>query len=300
MALPKRTSVELPLLKVISDSGGQLPMDEAVQKVTLYFPEITPEDLASRLSSTGVNRWRNSVQWTRQQLVLNGELDGAVRGVWRITEKGRSRLEAEWSSWKPKYREELVAEPEEWMKDLDSEQESLKQLVQGKAEITPEEYLEDTLWNLNEAIENEVLVILSRIDPSLFESIIGQLLEKMGYGDVKVTGRSGDGGIDGTCSTDALGLYKLHFQAKRWKNQVGVMEIRNFIGAIQTAHHSEHGIFVTTSDFSKDAVETAEKSGKIRLVNGRDLAGLMVKYGLGVTKTRLDVAKIDRDYFEGL
>lgn len=145
----------------------------------------------------------------------------------------------------------------------------------------------------------EILDILSRIDPSLFETIIGQLLEKMGYGEVQITGRSGDGGIDGTCSIDALGLYKVHFQAKRWKNQVGSKEIRDFIGGIQTSR-GEFGIFVTTSDFSQDALETAKKSGKVRLVNGNQFAGLMIEYGLGVSKTHLHIAKIDRDYFEGL
>jgi restriction endonuclease Mrr len=70
----------------------------------------------------------------------------------------------------------------------------------------------------------------------------------MRYGNPQVTGRSKDGGIDGTCSLDALGLVKLQFQAKRWKNQVGAKEIRDFIGRIQTSR-GEYGIFVTTSQF---------------------------------------------------
>ncbi len=101
-------------------------------------------------------------------------------------------------------------------------------------------------------------------------------------------------------TAEDLGLYQLHFQAKRWKNQVGAEEIRGFIGGMQTSHHTEYGIFVTTSDFSKDAVETGQKSGKVKLINGRDFAALMIKYGLGVTKSQLHVAKIDHDYFEGL
>ena len=78
-------------------------MLEAVDKVTGHFPQITPEDLAGRLK-IGVSRWRNSVQWTRQRLIMKGELDGSVRGIWKITDKGRARLEKEWSSWIPKYR----------------------------------------------------------------------------------------------------------------------------------------------------------------------------------------------------
>jgi restriction system protein len=91
------------------------------------------------------------------------------------------------------------------------------------------------------------------------------LLEKMRYGNPEVIGRSGDGGIDGTCSLDALGLVRLHFQAKRWKKQVRASEIRDFIGGIQTSR-GEYGIFVTTSDFTRDAIETAKKSGKEKQV----------------------------------
>ena len=170
---------------------------------------------------------------------------------------------------------------------------------ESQEEENPQEVFEDALDKLNENLETEILGVLSNIEPSLFESIIGQLLEKMRYGNPEVIGRSGDGGIDGTCSLDALGLVKLHFQAKRWKKQVGASEIRDFIGAIQTSR-GEYGIFVTTSEFTRDAIETAKKSGKVKLVDGHEMARLMMKYGLGVAKTPVHVAKIDRDYFEGL
>jgi restriction system protein len=92
---------------------------------------------------------------------------------------------------------------------------------------------------------------------------------------------------------------KVHFQAKRWKNPVGANAIRDFIGGIQTSR-GEYGIFVTTSEFTRDAIETAKKSGKVKLVDGHEMARLMIEYSLGVAKTRVHVAKIDRDYFEGL
>jgi restriction system protein len=221
---------------------------------------------------------------------MNGELDGSVRGVWKITDKGKARLEQEWSSWKPAYREVLLAGVITG---------TVRVKVESQDEENPQEVLEDALDKLNENLETEILTILSNIEPSLFESIIGQLLERMRYGNPVVTGRAGDGGIDGTCSLDALGLVKLHFQAKRWKNQVGAREIRDFIGGIQTSR-GEYGIFVTTSEFTKDAIETAKKSGKVKLVDGHEMAKLMIDHGLGVTKTRVHVAKIDRDYFEGL
>lgn len=288
MVLPTERNVDLPLLKVLADASGPLPMGTAIDNVTKFFPKITQEDLASRLKDDRTSRWRNSVQWVRQRLVLNGELDGSVRGVWRITDKGKARLDREWSSWKPAYREASGASSGTIM---------LKRELLD--EENPQEAFDDALDKLNENLETEILSILSDIDPPSFESIIGQLLERMRYGNPEVTGRSGDGGIDGTCSLDALGLVKLHFQAKRWKNQVGAKEIRDFIGGIQTSR-GEYGIFVTTSQFTKDAIETAKKSGKVRLVDGHEMAKLMIEYGLGVDKTRVHVAKIDRDYFEGL
>jgi restriction system protein len=187
--------VELPLLKVLADTG-QLPMLEAVDKVTTYFDKITPDDLASRLK-TGSSRWRNSVQWARQRLITRGELDGSVRGIWKITDKGRARLEKEWVSWEPKYRKE----DEERYKMVSGKRTTVS-IEAGTATVlkeeileqSPQEVIEDALDALNQNLEREILSNLLTLDPSLFESAIGDLLEKMGYGEVHVTGRSGDGG----------------------------------------------------------------------------------------------------------
>jgi restriction system protein len=175
LVLPTERNVDLPLLKVIADGDGQLPMSTAIDNVTKLYREITPEDLAGRLKN-GVSRWRNSVQWTRQRLLLKGELDGSVRGVWRITDRGKTRLEREWSSWKPIYRQMPLAG-------------TLTRTIATKDEENPQEVFDDALNKLNENLETEILNILSNIEPSEFESIISQLLEKMRYGNPEVTGR---------------------------------------------------------------------------------------------------------------
>lgn len=291
MTLPTQKNIELPILKVLANNNGQLPTSEAIEKVVPYFPDVTADDLASQLQSGG-NRWRNCVRWAKQNLVRAGELDNSVRAVWKITDKGTARLRKEWASWKPRYRgpdlEGLV-----YVGTVGGPSE------RQMAESNPEEMLDAAVNAITKSTEREILDTISGIDPTIFESIIADLLAKMGYGDVHVTGRSGDGGIDGDCSLDALGLYRVHFQAKKWKNQVGAKEIRDFIGGIQTVR-GDYGIFVTTSDFTADARETAKKSGKVRIVNGDELAGLMIKYDLGVSKTHLHLPRIDRDYFEEL
>lgn len=299
MTLPTQTDIELPLLKVLADNNGQLPTSVAIEKVTAYFLEITPEDLASRLKS-GANRWKNRVRWAKQSLIHNGELDNSVWAMWKITDKGKIRLEREWSSWRQGKIESMKTAVSEVISQLTpSRIDELAERAKLRIEINPEELLEASLTEITENLETEILDSLSKIAPSSFESVIGELLKKMGYGKVQVTGRSGDGGIDGTCSIDPLGLYKVHFQAKRWKNQVGVKDIRDFLGGIEAAR-VQNGIFVTTSDFTQDALDTAHKSGRVRLVDGKELAGLMIEHELGVTRKRLHLPSIDRDYFEGL
>jgi len=253
--------------------------------------------LASRLDSGG-NRLYNRIAWARKDLVFTGEIDGATIGVWRITEKGKQRLDKDWASWKPEY------------KPIPADQGKLevRPMVTPEAAtssaIDPEEALEEARRGIVATTETELLQRLQAVDPSIFETIVAQLLEKLEYGNlsdntIRVTGRSGDSGIDGECTTDRLGLFKVKFQAKRWQNPVSVHEIRDFVGAVHT-EGADHGIFVTTSEFTQDTIATARKSGKVRLVNGKELARIMTEVGLGVRKKTVDIPRLDEEYFSGL
>src|SRR3990172_5336540 len=93
MTFPAYEEIELPLLFEIEASGGQAKPQDLYPKVTAHFPQITDADLEEKVSS-GTNKWTNSIQWTRQALVSKGELDKSVRGLWRITSKGKTRLSA--------------------------------------------------------------------------------------------------------------------------------------------------------------------------------------------------------------
>lgn len=124
----------------------------------------------------------------------------------------------------------------------------------------------------------------------------------MGYGtsrsDLQRVGGSGDGGIDGIISLDRLGLEKVYVQAKRWKNSVGSPEIQGFMGALQLQGASK-GVFITTSAFTRDAKEAANRArGSIVLVDGAQLAALMMDHGVGVSHKPLRIPKVDGDYFE--
>ena len=150
-------------------------------------------------------------------------------------------------------------------------------------------------------LANELLESLSKVSPDLFEQLVVALLEKMDYGKGDVVGGSGDGGIDGIINQDALGLEKVYIQAKRWASQVGEPEIRNFSGSLD-ARGASKGVFITTSRFSGTASQTARTisagSKFIRLIDGPELASLMIDHDVGViTETTYKVKKLDENYF---
>ena len=124
------------------------------------------------------------------------------------------------------------------------------------------------------------------LPPQQFEHTVLDLLENMGYGHARHVGRTGDGDIDGIIDQDTLGLKRLYVQAKRWTNPVGEPEIRNFSGSLD-AHGATRGILITTSDFTDTARKTAKTisigTKHIRLVNGHELAHLMLKHSIRVT-----------------
>jgi restriction system protein len=142
------------------------------------------------------------------------------------------------------------------------------------------------------------------VSPAFFEELVIDLLVRMGYGGTRTEaaraiGRTGDGGIDGVIDEDHLGLDSIYVQAKRWEGSVGRPEIQKFAGALQ-GQRATKGIFITTSTFTGEAVEYAQRIGtRIVLIDGRRLAALMFEHDVGVSPKRAYTVKdIDGDYFE--
>jgi len=292
--MPKQENIELPLLKVLKDAGGSLSIRDAIAKTKEFYPELTDEEKASMLTS-GENRLNNRIAWCRQRLVEKGEIDSSTRGIWKITEEGKKRVEAEWPSWKAEYVE---------IKPHIRTQRSSESMKKQEDVTTPTELIDSTIGEITEDVKAQILKRLKDVEPATFENIVAQLLEKLGYGSkddgsIKVTGRSHDGGIDGICSLDKLGLGKVIFQAKRWNSNVGIKEVSQLVGAVHSNRVS-NGILITTADFTADAKKEADRAGNIRLIDGQELASLMIQTGLGVRKVPISYPKIDEDYFEGL
>lgn len=152
---------------------------------------------------------------------------------------------------------------------------------------------------------DDLLTAIRQASPAFFERLVIHLLQAMGYGaedqDIEPTGGPGDGGIDGVISLDRLGLEKVYIQAKRYAedNVVGRPSIQGFLGAL-AGRRATKGVFITTSRFSKEARAFAKSaSDSLALVNGHQLAKLMIEHNVGVSPVEtIILVDLDEDYFE--
>jgi restriction system protein len=170
---------------------------------------------------------------------------------------------------------------------------------------TPEAILQSAISEINVALAAEILAAIQGMSPANFEQLIVDLLIAMDYGGGDRSmgeriGKSGDGGIDGVINEDALGLDAVYIQAKRYapENKVGRPALQAFVGSL-TGEGATKGVFVTTSDFSKEAREYVDRvQHRIILINGETLARLMITYEVGVRARQSFVLRsIDEDYF---
>lgn len=169
---------------------------------------------------------------------------------------------------------------------------------------TPQETLDRVYNELTNALANELLAEIKKMDPYKFESLVIELLIKMGYGKMQygsyTTKKSGDEGIDGIVTVDKLGFDSIYIQAKRYnENPIGRPEIQKFVGAL-AGQGAQKGLFITTSKFTKEAEQFVAKNlnYKIVLIDGTRLAELMIDYELGVTtEYSYKIKKIDTEFF---
>ena len=274
MAFPRQAEVELPLLKVLADLGGEGKPREIYPLVANHFPDLTAEEQEERLENfPSTRKWNNLVQWVRQRLVETGQIDGSERGVWRLTPVGRERLKQVSSGGGTTIAEAIATTTV-----------SLRDLVNANAE----------------EIKARLVAELKALTARTFEQFCREFLSQLGYRNVEVTRRSQDGGIDGhgDFRQGAISI-RSAFQAKRWTaNPVGRPEIDKFRGAIQGEY--DHGVFLTTSRFSRDAKQASYKKGAITilLLDGAAIAELLLERGLGVRRVPIYMYDIDEEFFQ--
>lgn len=298
MAIPDYQAVMLPLLQFASDRQEH-SLWAVVEALSRQF-DLTDEERRQLLPSGQQTVFYNRVGWARTYMKQAGLLDSTRRGYLRITERGLAVLGEGLSKIDTSYLEQFA----EFRQFKERTREKITETRgEGPDDKTPIEVLEGAYQNLRDRLIDNLRERIKECPPGLFEKIVVEVLVSMGYGGSRkdagqAVGGTGDGGIDGIIKEDRLGLDVIYIQAKRWDHTVGRPEIQRFAGALQ-GQRARKGIFVTTSDFSREAYEYASSiDSKIILIDGKSLAQSMVDLNVGVTPDRLyEVKKIDSDYF---
>lgn len=305
MPIPDYQSLMLPVLQRLTDRKEH-PVAQMRESIASEL-KLSNQELAERLASDTTTVFMNRIGWAVQYLKAAGAIKAIRRGVYEITDRGVSLLKGRPSEITTKTLRQFPEFLEFHTKGSGTEPTttaSTPPSIETKA--TPEESLEQSYQILRDALANELLETIKNGSPAAFERIVVDLLVAMGYGGSvedagKVVGKSGDGGIDGTIKQDKLGLDFLFVQAKRWKDVVGSQEIMKFSGSL-TKKHANRGVFITTSWFSKDALDYVEEMPqRIILIDGKRLASLMIEHNVGVAQAKMYTLKrMDQDYFENL
>lgn len=301
--IPDYQTLMLPLLKKVAD-GQEHKYRDLIEKLAIEF-KVTDEERKELLASGNQAIFDNRVGWAKTYLKKAGLLDSPKRATFVITDTGKQILSKNPERIDAKFLRQFPSflEFQNTSRGNDLETEEIIKLDVN--ELTPEEGLDKAYQRIRSSLAAELINRVIELSPSFFEKLVVELLVKMGYGGSMkdagtAIGKSGDEGIDGTIKEDKLGLDIIYIQAKRWKpgNVVGRPELQKFVGAL-AGQGAKKGIFITTSNFTKDALEyTPRNETKIVLIDGNQLAQLMIDYNLGCTvQQTYELKKIDSDYF---
>lgn len=264
-----------PILQGLRELGGSGSIDEINTKVAeiMNLPNEQLEILHNP-DKGGITQFEYRMMWARTYLKKFGLIDNSVRGVWALTPEGSNTEQV----------------------DGKEVNRVVHQLMKKEKETSPEEEANQQI-----AWQEELLDTLKKMSPGGFERLIQRLLRESGFIQVEVTGRSGDGGIDGRGIMRLGGLisFNVIFQCKKWQASVGSGQIRDFRGAM--VGRADKGLFITTGTFTKDARVEATRDGAptIDLLDGDRLVEKLKELGLGVTTKIIEVEQVnvDKDWF---
>lgn len=299
MAIPNYQEFMLPTLQVISDGLEHKNGDVALKVAEIL--RLTPDEMQEMLPSGVQQTYYNRAGWARTYLKKAGLLDYPSRGIIKITELGKSVIDK-----KPvRIDNKFLSQFDKFNEFVNHTTPEVKAEEKEEAitnDLTPDEIFEVAEKEYLNSLKQDLLENLKKVDPVRFERIVLDLMEKMNYGTGLMTKLSHDGGIDGIINEDELGLEKIYLQAKRYsENKVNEKEIQNFVGALGCSSVNK-GVFITTSFFDERAKRKAEAAqGKVlRLIDGNELAALMIRYNLGVqVKKTYTIKRLDEDYIMG-
>jgi restriction system protein len=293
-----------PILRYLAAHPGDAPTrdvhDAAAQALGLSDAE------RQELLPSGVQPvYKNRLEWAHDRLKRAGYSTSPRRGFWKLTGQGLAFVQGHPA---PLTTEALAKMTIENI-DVRLRPEGVPAPVVPSPIVeppiatlaSPDDRLSQAVREMRQTVAADLLETLAQVSPKYFETIVLDMLHKMGYGtsrsDLQRVGGSGDGGIDGIISLDKLGLEKVYVQAKRWQGSVGRPEVQGFYGAL-AGQRANKGVFITTSSFTAQAIDFAKSVERIVLVDGVKLAELMIDHEVGVTLRPVMVPKLDSDYFD--
>jgi restriction system protein len=267
-----------PVLQALKELGGSGINEEINTKVyeIAHVPSEQLEILHNPVKG-GMTEIEYRLMWTRTYLKKFGVIENSTRGIWALTSKG--------STIDKVTEKEVVKVVRELMK---------------KEKIIPpnEEPNKEVEW------QEELLGVIHNMSASGFERLVQRLLRESGFIHVEVTGRTGDGGIDGQGILRLGGLisFNVIFQCKKWKNAVGANQIRDFRGAM--VGRADKGLFITMGTFTKEAIKEATRDGApaIDLVDGDQLIEKLKQLSLGVITKKIEIEQvlIDHEWYSSI
>ena len=303
--IPNYQQFMRPFLDVAkAANGNEVKLRDVINELADKF-NLTEDEREETLPSGKQRVIDNRVGWARTYLSKAGLLEVTRRAHFIITERGIKALQDKSVVIDNKYLkqfDEFIAFKDQKNVITNNDAECNEDID----DITPDEALRLAYKKINDSLALDILERTRKVTPAFFEELLIELLIAMGYGGTgegaaHALGKTGDNGIDGVIDQDPLGVDQIYIQAKRYAqgNNVGAGDIRDFFGALNLKK-AQKGIFITTSEFTASALETAQNLGtRIVLINGNELAKLMLRYNIGSRDEQvLHLKKIDEEFFE--
>lgn len=305
MPIPDYQTLMLPVLRLAAT--GETRVADVAERIADDLG-LTQAERDELLPSGRQRLLHNRIHWAKFYMTKAGLIASPARGCFVATNKGKAllatspeRIDVGLLMQEPEFREfyknEGVAAEENGI--------SAKSVQDASVRTTPEEQIDAAYVSMQAALRDELLQRILSNSPAFFEQLIVDLLVAMGYGGshkdaAAQLGRSGDGGVDGIVNEDRLGLDRIYIQAKRYApgNPVGRPDVNGFVGSL-VGLGATKGVFVTTSTFSQPARDYVKHlSQRVILIDGQELADLMIEHGVGVRSYRtVDFKRLDEDFF---
>lgn len=295
--LPSQLQLMWPALQALHELGGS-GRNQEINDCTAAIIGLSEAQLNVLHSGGPMSEFEYRMQWARTYLGRLGAVENSSRGVWSVTDKGQSLTEEDALSFETEVRAIYAQQRIERAKNQIEEGSTAAGEDSGSS--TGEGFFNVVAAEASNWRE-QLLSVLQQLDPAVFERLTQRILRESGFTSVEVTGRSGDGGIDGVgVLRVSLISFKVFFQCKRYKGSVGAPAIRDFRGAM--SGRTDKGLFVTTGSFTTEAKREAERDGAqvIDLIDGDGLCTLLKELSLGVATQMVEQSTVTPKWFQAI